>query len=381
MSNLRSVLLSLATLTVVSRAAAQAYGVIDLGSLANAPGDQILSSASGVNFNGHVAVNNFGTFVADPSTAVNRAAIWTPEGALQALGSLPGYADSVAYGINDRDQVVGVAMSPTGTVPFLWSPESGMTMLSGFEAGVLGDALAVNNVGQVVGNYSDSGGYRPYIWSGQSGLRPLGLPAGTTGVVSAINDLGVCAGAIGTPESGLERAALWTAQGELRDLGTLDGAVASQATGINDAGQVVGWFKDASGTMHAFIWTAEDGMREIDELPGDGQHANGNDASDINNLGQVVGGGGFLTFGDVTTTNTYLWTYNGGAHRLNELFGQPYPLFGIYQATSINDRGQIVGTGFVGSVPGAYLASPVPEPASMIALGVGSLALLRRLRA
>ena len=59
----------------------------------------------------------------------------------------------------------------------------------------------------------------------------------------------------------------------------------SDAYGINDAGQVVGYSHTAEGANHAFI-TGPDGMgmRDLGTLGGDYSYANG-----INDAGQVVG--------------------------------------------------------------------------------------------
>jgi probable HAF family extracellular repeat protein len=65
------------------------------------------------------------------------------------------------------------------------------------------------------------------------------------------------------------------------DLGTLGGA-SSQATGINDSGQVVGWAYTSGGIQHAFLYSAGT-MQDL----GSGSWYSG--ASGINNAGQVVG--------------------------------------------------------------------------------------------
>ena len=54
----------------------------------------------------------------------------------------------------------------------------------------------------------------------------------------------------------------------MRDLGTLGGDY-SDAYGINDAGQVVGWSYTAEGFGHAFITAADGmGMRDLGTLGG-----------------------------------------------------------------------------------------------------------------
>jgi len=82
--------------------------------------------------------------------------------------------------------------------------------------------------------------------------------------------------------SSLSRAFLWRS-GRLIPLGTLGGA-SSQANGINDRGQIVGWAETRSGKIHPFLW--EDGhMRDLGVPPG----SDNGEAVAITNNGLVAG--------------------------------------------------------------------------------------------
>jgi len=81
------------------------------------------------------------------------------------------------------------------------------------------------------------------------------------------------------------RAFLWDPVSGIRDLGTLPGYDGSEALGINDVGQVVGYAYGAAATpsQAAFLWDEAGGMREI-EVPGHYRAI----ATSINNRGQVA---------------------------------------------------------------------------------------------
>jgi probable HAF family extracellular repeat protein len=136
------------------------------------------------------------------------------------------------------------------------------------------------------------------------------------------------------------------------DLGTIGGFY-SNAAGINNHGQVVGQSNCAPGnwTQHAFLYDST-GMHDLGTLGGSFSAA-----SAINDAGQVVGCSGIT--GDPLARHAFLYD-STGMHDLDP-FGPPNRFAEQSWAVSINDAGQVVGTGiFVSPLtqvpgPGAFL--------------------------
>jgi len=159
----------------------------------------------GVNLLGHVCgefINREGTYIG--------AFLWTEEGGMQNLGTLPGWTWSSASGLNDMDQIVGSsAKIVTGGYighATLWSKRtnvSGMKDLGTLPGGFSSFATAINNLGQIVGSsglQQESGViYRAFVWSTRAGMQDLNLlippeSAWTLLYASGINDLGQITG-------------------------------------------------------------------------------------------------------------------------------------------------------------------------------------------
>jgi probable HAF family extracellular repeat protein len=98
-----------------------------------------------------------------------------------------------------------------------------------------------------------------------------------------VNNQGVVVGTA-TLANGTARAFRWQG-GTLVDIGAgLPGALESHAEGINDHGQVVGWYLDSTGAAQGFLWKDEVFVAPIGDLGG-GQAK----AYAINNRGLITG--------------------------------------------------------------------------------------------
>jgi probable HAF family extracellular repeat protein len=144
------------------------------------------------------------------------------------------------------------------------------------------------------------------------------------------------------------------------------GATATNATGINNAGQIVGVFSTASVSQTGFLDSG--GVFTTIEVPG----ATSTWATGINDAGQIVGifsnGSGEHGFLDTDGVFTVI-DFPGatGTSAVSIPFG-------------INDAGQIVGNFSVGGVVHGFVATPVPEPSSLFLVGFAGLVIVWRSR-
>ncbi len=196
-----------------------------------------------------------------------RALTFSPGGAITILPALPGGGNS-AFALNDAGVVVGHSWNediPAGHA-FAW--QNGLMTDLGTFGGVESEAYGINNAGQIVGRAETaSGNLHAFRW--QNGvMTDLG-----PGQAMAINDLGQ---AVGTSQIALPM---------LFGAGPLD-QESGMALDINNLGQAVG-FRTSGWAM---LYTGGEAIHLNNEIPA-GSGWNLERATGINDAGQIVGFG------------------------------------------------------------------------------------------
>jgi probable HAF family extracellular repeat protein len=216
-----------------------------------------------------------------------RAFLWH-DGKLEDLPTLGGKYDD-ARAINQQGDIAGKAQLPDSTMhAALWS-HAKVKDLGSLSKGHFSEAHDINKKGEVVGQaeIAPDGHPHAFFWS-RGHMQDLGLfPTGSFSNAQAINDQGKIVGYADTQKEGVH-AVLWS-QGRMIDLGTLTDDD-SLALDINDAGQIVGGSFIAEGQERAFLWE-KDRMFNLNKLiPADSQWIL-LAAYRINSHGEIIGRG------------------------------------------------------------------------------------------
>lgn len=292
------------------------------------------------------------------------------------LGMLPGGSFSSGAAIAMTGLVVGGSNATDGLEhAVVWS--RGQPMNIG-PAGVNSDAYGVNAFGQVSGlteieardpnnenfcAYGTDRQCRPFVWqAGRMKLLPL-LGGNNATVGDNVNLFGMIPGAAETgqadptcpkvpapngtgPQVLNYKPVLWNATlGTVRELRLPAGDTVGLAHWVNDLGQAVG----ASGTCanfipppfvaapHAVLWERDGTPVVIGNLGGSGDFTTGagTHATSINNRGQVVG---ISVLKDNQTARAFIWTRGTKMRELKPVSGHPNSA-----ALAINDWGDVVG--------------------------------------
>jgi len=354
--------------------------------------------------NGGNSINDQ-TWVSGYARLPNRnrhAALWR-NGVLSDLDTLGGPNSSVTWNVkNTAGIIVGISQTadpqllgeswssaafystPNNVgyinLGFVWQQSLGqMRGLPNFPGGNNGFATGANNLGQVVG-WAENGvhdpnccctqvlQFRPAVWTlgppDQIHDLPL-IPGDSSGAATAINDNGQIVGISGICDQAVGRhtakhAVLWE-NGTVTDI--YPDAPApwwNTPTAINQRGDVVGFAGDPAfvegDKLHAFLWTREDGIRQLKPLQRRVPAHVDSEAYGINEARQIVG---ISCDADFVDCRAVVWNNGTVPTDLNELKGS-YSAH-LESAKDINNKGEITGRAAdpITGVLTAYLAVPV----------------------
>ena len=236
------------------------------GFLLNGGGLQEIAGLPGSDQSAALGINNLGHVVGSANIATGMRAFRSRgTTGIVALGTLPGDNGSVALAINDPGKAVGYSSGPTGVRAVVWTSAGAIQALPVLAGSDSSRGLAINDGGDVVGVSDTPSGPRGVLWEGDA-VQDLGtLPGHGASEALSINNLGDIVGSSGDPEA-QHHAVLWPpGGGPIQDLGTLPDGTSSRALAINDRGEVVG-IAEASAGGHAFLWTEQGGMQDLNEL-------------------------------------------------------------------------------------------------------------------
>ncbi len=341
-------------------AAATFYNVTDLG-VARESGETI---ATGINDLGQViGISVFSEGARESFRTAPNSPINPTTDIVVSLAN----GESTPNDINNSGEVVGTGIPFSRfTTGFLTQPNGS----TGVNTLFLGDANAINDSGQVTGRglvtdpSTTSPIYRAVVVNPDdgAGFIDLGTLGGTFSAGNGINNSGQVVGSSETASG--ETRAFRTAPNSVinsatDDLGTLGGDFSS-ATDINNLGQVIGSSTTASGETRAFLTDANSTIDASDNLGTLG--GSFSIAYSINESGLVVGDS------ELVDGRSRAFVYDGtDLFDLNTLITENSG-FVLTSARGINESGQIAATAFFADTQTsrAFLLTPVPEPTTML---------------
>jgi len=352
------------------------------------------TSSGGNSINNQTWVAGYSRLAGDQT---RHAALWR-SGLLSDLGTLGGPNSSVTWNVkNTEGVIVGISQTadpePLGefwsssafygapfnigfiNLGFVWE-QNQMRGLPNFPGGNNGFATGANNLRQAVG-WAENDihdptcvspqvlQFRPAMWTlgPPDQIQDLPLISGdTSGAATAINDNGQIVGISGICDQAIGRhtakhAVLWE-NGGVTDLGNLGAEWWNTPTAINQRGDIVGFAGDPAfvegDIVHAFMWTKEDGIRQLKPLPRRTPPHVDSEAYGINEARQVVGISCDANFVDCRAV---VWNHGNTPTDLNDFKGSYGPR--LESAKDINDNGEITGRAIdTAGVRTAYLAEP-----------------------
>jgi len=201
--------------------------------------------------------------------------------------SYPDASDTAVLGMNDFGQFVGSTADPD--IGFLYDSQNQTFTTIAYPAAFQTYPTAINNGGKIVGYFDGTAGnfgfelvgstYRLVVPKGESNstatgitstshvdaslnrnfvvsqekYQGLSIPDVPSAAVAGINPAGTAIVGWYQPSSGIYNG--YSYQNRVLQTLQFPGSTYTVANGVNDAGEVVGYFEDSNFNYHGFTWT------------------------------------------------------------------------------------------------------------------------------
>jgi probable HAF family extracellular repeat protein len=215
------------------------------------------------------------------SNGTPHATLWD-HGLVTDLGLLTGFDSSLATGINDSGEVVGIAYSfanPNNEVGFKWNSQTGMQAIDGAAT-----ASGINNNGDIAGMTQN---LQAAIFTASGTITLLGT-LGDFSLAGAVNNQGHAVGYSPLVAGGHVDAFFYN--GTMQDLGTLQAGSNTLAVSVNDNDLVIG-VSNLAGHALPFVFSVTTGMVDLNSLIAADSGWELATASGIDQDGRIVGAG------------------------------------------------------------------------------------------
>lgn len=277
--------------------------------------------------------------------------------------------------INARGTIMGIEYP---TVNGAYSLGGSYAVIDGVGrvVGGIGTYLfGINDQDEFTGYESPTGIAEPIVY--RNGVKTK--LNGGQGIAWAINNSGTIAGSVRVGE--VDRAAFWS-PGSLDPTFINAPAGACEVTDIAEDGGMLGvWYgrnpRTGHNGQHAFIY--RNGAFDLIDYAFDRRY-------DRYNVMEPVGiaNGGLIVYAasenTPTPTGGVMVYQNGVSVRALSLLNDTSFTFLSSQSVTLAPNGSFVAFGKRGSVGTLLVVTPVPEPATIVALGAGAIGLIRRSR-
>jgi hypothetical protein len=236
-------------------------------------------------------VNNVGQ-VAGYYTGGNGITGYTVDGFVESGGvyttlDIPQSIATQAYGINDSGTVVGYYQESGsgGIYAFVESGGVYTTLVPPGPNDLYMIAIGINNSGEVLCYSEANTGPNQYYVESQGVYTPINFPGATSTVATGINNLGQVVGYYNNNQSFIESGGVYTSI-----FTEFPGSGLNYAAGINDSGQIIGFNVEgnpAQGGNPPGAFVYNDGV--FTTLLDPEEEGNSTIPQTINDLGQIVG--------------------------------------------------------------------------------------------